>query len=261
MQMVNEQNFNKLTVAWRNKYVSIVTAGHLVLSKTRENVFTLSTVKGLIITSKEVTLSPFETQTVPGVSRVTGHVKQVHVIAEPREQGFSSEVVTTSMYSDLKPGSSRFTICLLNLTSKQVTIPAQCVVGQIQAANEVTGMYAPVTPKVHLISRATIPKNENWLSTVPIADGKEDLSWFPADAKPKAPTPDRTIHKQIDLSGCISWSPEVMDLLSGFADVFSRHDLDLGETLMVEHEIKLKLNSCPFHERYFPIPQSMYEEV
>ena len=59
----------------------------------------------------------------------------------------------------------------------------------------------------------------------------------------RLPTPDRTILEQIDLSGCISWSPEdhkeAADLLSEFADVFSRHDLDLGETLVVEHEIKL----------------------
>ena len=48
-----------------------------------ENVFNLSTMKGLIITSKEVTLSPFEMQTVSSISKVTGHVRWVHVISEP----------------------------------------------------------------------------------------------------------------------------------------------------------------------------------
>ena len=107
-------------------------------------------------------------------------------------------------------------------------------------------------------------KNENWLSPVPAADGGEDFGQFQADATPQVPTPDRTILEQTDLSGCISWSQdgkEAADLSSVFADVFSRHDLGLEETSVVEHEIKLELNSLPFCERYCPIPQSMYEEV
>ena len=41
----------------------------------------------------------------------------------------------------------------------------------------------------------------------------------------------------------------------------SLHDLDLGKTSMVEHEINLEPNSWPFCERYQPIPQAMYREV
>ena len=110
--MLNEQNFNELMEAWRNTYVSTVTAGQLALSKTAENIFNLSTVRGPIITFKEVILSPFEMQTVPGVSKVMGHVEWVPVIAEPKEHGFSNEVDATSTYSDLKPSSSRVKICL-----------------------------------------------------------------------------------------------------------------------------------------------------
>ena len=40
-----------------------------------------------------------------------------------------------------------------------------------------------------------------------------------------------------------------------------KHDLDLGETLVVENEIKLEPNSQPFCEKYDLIPPSMYEEV
>ena len=54
---------------------------------------------------------------------------------------------------------------------------------------------------------------------------------------------------------------EAASLLSEFADMFSQHDMDLGETLVVEHEIKLEPNSWPFHERYQPILQSMFKEV
>ena len=62
-------------------------------------------------------------QTMPGVSKVTGHIKWVHVIAELREQGFSNKAVATSMHSDLKPSCSRVKMCLQNLTLKKVTIP------------------------------------------------------------------------------------------------------------------------------------------
>ena len=101
-------------------------------------------------------------------------------------------------------------------------------------------------------------ENADWLRPVPDIDRGEDLGQFPADAKPKVPAPDSTIHKQVDLSGCTSWSLEdckgAMDLLLEFVDVFSRHDLDLGETSALGHGIKLELNSWPFHERYHPIP-------
>ena len=54
MQMVNEQNFKELSEAWRDTYVSTVMAGQLTLGKTAKDVFDLSTVKGLITTTKEV---------------------------------------------------------------------------------------------------------------------------------------------------------------------------------------------------------------
>ena len=46
MQIVNEQNFSELTEAWRNTYVSTVSAGQLAFSETTKNVFNLSTVRG-----------------------------------------------------------------------------------------------------------------------------------------------------------------------------------------------------------------------
>ena len=87
------------------------------------------------------------------------------------------------------------------------------------------------------------------------------LGQFPAEVKSRVPAPSWTILEQTNLSGCISWSLEAADLLSGFANMFSWHDMDLGETLVVKHEIKLQLNSWSFHDRYCPIPKSMYEEV
>ena len=81
------RSLNKLSEAWRNTDVSTVMSGHLALGETDKNVFDLSTIREPITTTKEVILSPFKMQTMHGVSKVTDHVKWVHVIMEPREQG------------------------------------------------------------------------------------------------------------------------------------------------------------------------------
>ena len=153
--------------------------------------------KGLIATTNEVILSPFEMQTMPDISKVTGYGKQVHVITEPKEHVLSNEVVATSTYDDLKPGSSRVKICLQNLTLKMIVIPTCYVMGQLQAANEVPEMYAPVTPKGCLVMGATTLRNENHLRPRSISSGSENFDQFPANTKPRAPAPDRTILKQI----------------------------------------------------------------
>ena len=80
--------------------------------------------------------------------------------------------------------------------------------GEIQAVNEVCAKYAPVTPKGCLIMGVAVPNNENWSNPLPAAGCGEDLGWSPADTEPRVPSPDRTILKQIDLSGCASWSLE-----------------------------------------------------
>ena len=106
-----------------------------------------------------------------------------------------------------------------------------------------------------------IQNNENQ----PNPEPTEDLSQFPADDESKMPTPDKTILEQFDLSGCISWFPEdhkeATDLLSEFVDVFSRHNLDLGRTSVVEHKIKLEPNLRAFCEWYHSIPPSIYKKV
>ena len=264
MQMVNEQNLNELSEAWRNTYVSTVMAGQLALSESAKNVFDLSTVRWPLTTTMEVILSPFETQTVPGTSKVKSHVKWVHVIVEPREQGFSNEVVTISMYCDLKPDSSRVKICLWNLTLKKIVIPTQCVMRQIKAANEVPDMYAPVTPKGCLDMGATTLKNENQ----PSSTSTPVVARTSADSQPVLNQRSLPLI-ELYLTRLTFWGAQLglqsivrrLWICYQFVDVFSQHDLDLGETSVVEHKIKLEPSARPFHERYWPIPQSMFEVV
>ena len=47
------------------------------------------------------------------------------------------------------------------------------------------------------------------------------------------------------------WAHRATDLLRQHADVFSRHDLDVGKTSMVRHKINL-VDDTPFKERSRP---------
>ena len=129
------------------------------------------------------------------------------MIMEPREQGFSNELVATSMYGDLQLGSCSVKIWLQNLTSTKQSFLPVCH-GPGKANNAVLAMYAPVTPKGCLITGAAIPNNDNLLSPAPTTGCEEEFGWSPVNTKPEVPAPFRTILKQTDLLGCTLWSPE-----------------------------------------------------
>ena len=50
------------------------------------------------------------------------------------------------------------------------------------------------------------------------------------------------------------------DLITEYADIFSKDDSDIGHTTLVQHRIELE-DEHPFKQRYRRIPPSMYEEV
>ena len=70
--------------------------------------------------------------------------------------------------------------------------------------------------------------------------------------------------REMDLSGTQSWSDELQskagDLLNSYSDIFSKHDLDMGRTDLIKHEIKL-IDPNPFKESYRRIPPHLYDEV
>ena len=53
----------------------------------------------------------------------------------------------------------------------------------------------------------------------------------------------------VDMLGSLSWAPGEQEkahlLLAEFQDVFSWHDLNLGETSLVEHIIHMKASAGP----------------
>ena len=61
-------------------------------------------------------------------------------------------VVPTATYGELHPGSSRVPVCLCNLSTCAMKVPAKAVIGQIVPANQV-----PLV--VHLTRTATETKH------------------------------------------------------------------------------------------------------
>ena len=99
---------------------------------------------------------------------------RVNVIAEPPELDYSDSVVTTSTFMELEPGSCYLGVCLHNLSSRKVKIPAHIMVGQVQVANRIP----------------------NKLALKAKEEGEEE------DSK----EPDYSIVDKIDMSGCSTWT-------------------------------------------------------
>ena len=69
---------------------------------------------------------------------------------------------------------------------------------------------------------------------------------------------------QLDLTGLHEWPNDLQkkakDMFKGNASIFSKHDLDMGKTNLVKHNIILT-DPIPFKEKYRTIPPQTYSEL
>ena len=94
--------------------------------------YQLDEVKGAVRTTEKVTIPPFQTLMLKGNAGIKGHCMKVHVLTEPTlGPQLPAAVVPIATYGELHPGSSRVPICLRNMSSRAVKIPAKTVVGQV----------------------------------------------------------------------------------------------------------------------------------
>ena len=91
-------------------------------AQAQEPEFDLDSVKGQVKITKAVTILPFETVHVPGLTECNSHLKRVHVMTEASEKFNHDALKTICTYSMLKPGSSTVSIRLRNLSCKSATI-------------------------------------------------------------------------------------------------------------------------------------------
>ena len=97
--------------------------------------------------------------TLKGNAGVKGHCMKVHVLMEPAlGPQLPAAVVPIATYGELHPGSSRVPICLCNMSSCPVEIPAKTVVGQVIPTNQVPLMVHPTRTTVETNTNSKVPK-------------------------------------------------------------------------------------------------------
>ena len=217
------------------------------LEKAKEEVeWDLESLKGKIKLTKAVTIPAKGELQVTGVTTVKGYTKRCHVIVEPygEKQG---KYKVTPVYTDLKPGSSKVKVHVMNDSNKPVQLPTKMVIGVVSAANVVPTMIAP---KKML--------EEGWDQTPnkTLETEKQKAEELVQRGK--------LVVEQIDLSSIKNWSKslqqQVNELLIEFQDIFALSDLELGKTNLVKHHIPVT-NLVPFKDRHARIPPSQFEPL
>ena len=217
------------------------------LEKAKEEVdWDLESLRGRIKLMKAVTIPAKGELQVTGVTTVKGYTKRCHVIVEPygEKQG---KYKVTPVYTDLKPGSSKVKVHVMNDSNKPVQLPTKMVIGVVSAANVVPAMIAP---KKML--------EEGWDQTPnkTLETEKQKTEELAQRGK--------LVVEQIDLSSIQNWSKslqqQVNELLIEFQDIFALSDLELGKTNLVKHHIRVT-NPVPFKDRHARIPPSQSEPL
>ena len=229
-----------------NKYITL-----------KEPEFDLDKIKGHVRLTKPITIAPFQTVHVSGLTECDQHSKRVNIIVEPDPDKEYESMIPIHGYMVLKPGSSRVSIGLRNDSCHKVTVPAKSIIAKVTTANVVPHSLAPNLDNETILKQ--FEKCRNQLQT------QENVS---QTANPKVPelTPEKgkLLFSKIDLTGVQGWDPvlieEAQQLFHKYAHIFALESLDIGHTSMVKHKIRLD-NYTPFKERYRRIPPHLFDEV
>ena len=242
---------NKLATAWK-------TANFPPLEKNLKVTkpeFDLNQVKGHVRLTKSITIAPFQTICVPGLTECDQHFKRVNVLVEPDPDRSYESVIPIHGYTVIKPGSSRVSVGLQNHSCRKITIAAKSNVAKVTAANMVPHSLAPNVETEDMLTQFKDGQHQD----------QENVNCCSAREVPKlTPEKERLLFDKIDLSGADSWDPKLVEeakqLFREYAHIFALESLDMGHTSMVKHEIKLD-NYTPFKERYRRIPPHLFDEV
>ena len=90
----------------------------------------------------EVIILLFTTSIVKAIVNLMTHSKYVNVVVEP-VMGCSDDVAMAISYGVLKPRRSRIDVCLINHSTKQITLPKQSAMGGFAAANIIPALLMP----------------------------------------------------------------------------------------------------------------------
>ena len=77
-----------------------------------------------------------------GLTECNQHFRRVNVILEPDPDKNNKAAFPIYGYTVLKPGSSRVSVGIRNLSCRKITVPAKSVIAKVAAGNIVPHFYA-----------------------------------------------------------------------------------------------------------------------
>ena len=140
MKSATQDELAKLSIAWKTAGFPSHLSKNLTL---KEPEFDLNKIRGHVRLTKPITIAPFQTVHVSGLTECDQHSKRVNVIVEPDPDKQYESVIPIHGYTVLKPGSSRVSIGLGNHSCHKVTVPAKSIIAKVTAANVVPHSLAP----------------------------------------------------------------------------------------------------------------------
>ena len=254
MKSATQDELAKLSIAWKMASFPSYLDKNITL---KEPKFDLNKIKGHVRLTKSITIAPFQTIHVSGLTGCDQHSKRVNFIVEPNPDREYESLAPIYGYMVLKPGSSQISIGLQNYGCRKVTVPAKSIIAKVSAANVVPHSLAPNLDNETMLKQ--FEKCREQLQT------QENVGQ-PIDPKVQELTPEKEklLFSKIDLTGAQGWDPalieEAQQLFHEFAHIFALESTDMGHTSMVKHQIRLD-NYTPFKERYRRIPPHLFDEV
>ena len=201
MKVTTQDELAKLSIVWKMaRFLS-----HLNKNLTlKEPEFDLDKIKGHVRLTKPITIAPFQTVHVLGLTECDQHSKRVNVIVEPDPDKEYESVIPIHRYTVLKPGSSRVSIGLQNHSCHKVTVPAKSIIAKITTANVVPHSLAPNLDNETMLNQ--FEKCQEQLQT------QENVSQ-PTNPKVSELTPEKEklLFSKIDLTGMQGWDPVLIE--------------------------------------------------
>ena len=177
----------------------------------KEPEFDLDKVKGHVKLTKAVTIGPLATVHTSGLTECNQHFKRVNVIVEPYPKKNDEAAIPVHGYTMLKPGSSKVSIGIQNLSCRQVTIPAKSILAKIATANVVSHSYAP-NLEIEEQSQQELP---NWQQ-------QSETALIPPALISER---ERLLFDEVNLDGSKNWSEELKlktkDLFRDYVNIFA----------------------------------------
>ena len=249
LQVATKEELQVLPQSWETAGFPSPTVSKSVIL--RESEFDLDNVRGYVKLTKSITIGPFQTMHTSGLTECSQHFKRVNVVVEPDPHREYDAVIPIHGYTVLKPGSSRVSIGICNISCRQVTIPAKTNFAKIAAANAVHHSYAPTVESDKQAYQGC--NNDPWNNTKGEFGGTQNTK-VEKVLEPPVLTPEREslLFSKIDLEGTKDWNEDLKlktkDLFREYAHIFALESLEMGHTSLVKHKIKLN-NYTPFKER------------